>query len=347
LTDVHDGPTGPNHEPPIFVMGCPGSGNNLVALMLNAHSRISVFLGTHYYPLFARQWHRYGRFDRRRPSERLARDFLETLRVRDLGVQLPSLVEVMAELTTPSFEGVLQAVLRAHARRSGKTRSGERTSRHFAYLPQILERYPASPVIFTMRDPRDVAYFLVGSLGRSLEGICSDWTSAFDRCHEASRPVHVVRFEDLLTEPEPTVAGICSFLGEDFEPGMLDFYQHAPAHFHRIEHHRKLASALDPSMIGRHRGLDAATVAYIEDACARGMAEMNYPRSSPPSKVALSSGAARRRSLWRQITDRIRYLGTDAHRWRVALTSWKIRLRVWALYLLRLGFIRYPRSQAR
>lgn len=345
------GPAGPADaglEPPLFVMGCPGSGNNLVALILDAHSRISVFLGTHYYPLFASQRHRYGPLDRRGPSERLARDFLETLRVRNLGLVMPSTAEVMAELTAPSFEGVLEAFLRAHARRSGKPCPGERTSRHFAYLPQILERHPASPVIFTIRDPRDVACFLLGSLGRSLEGICRDWTSACERFREAPRPVHLVRFEDLLTEPEPTVAGICSFLDEDFEPGMLDFHQATPAHLHRIAHHRKLFSALDPSVIGRYRELDPAMIAYIEEACARGMEEMNYPRSSPSTKVALSSGVTRRRrSLRRQIIDRLRYLGTDAHRWRVALTTWKIRLRVWVLYLLRLGFIRYPRAQAR
>src|ERR1700681_4511642 len=47
-------------SPSIFVMGCQRSGTTLVARILDSHSRISIYPGTHYYLLFSADRHCYG-----------------------------------------------------------------------------------------------------------------------------------------------------------------------------------------------------------------------------------------------------------------------------------------------
>ena len=35
----------------------------------------------------------------------------------------------------------------------------------------------------------------------------------------------MVQYEDLVTHPEETLKSVCAFLGEDFEPRMLKYYE--------------------------------------------------------------------------------------------------------------------------
>lgn len=325
---------------PIFVMGCPDSGNNLLALMLNAHSNISIFLGTHYYPLFAPDRHRYGNLRNRKNAQWLVRDLAQTIRARDLDVDVPSADEVLHELTDGSFEGVLTAFLRVYARRHGKSRIGERTSRHFIYLQEILERYPTSPVVYTMRDPRDIAVNLREGLQTPFEITVLDWNRALRNYREAARPVHLVRYEKLVTRPEQTLQAVCDFLGENFEPQMLEFYRSTPQHFRRNPHHRKLASPLDTEDIGVYKQLTQKQLAFIEAGCASGMEYMGYAFSGHRPKTDAEIVAPAPPGFLTKVVNALRYYGLNRERWRLGFTRWKIVLRLRVRYIVGLGFLR-------
>lgn len=321
-------------------MGCPGSGNNLIALILDSHSKLSVFPGTHYYQLFHARRHLYGDLRRRPNVTRLVRDFTETLTVRELDLAVPSVDDVLDELSDSSFEGVFAAFTRAYARGRGKIRGGERTSRHFVFLPEILERYPESSVIYTVRDPRDVAFSGRASLRASLKAITDQWNLACRLFEEASRPVHLVRYEDLVSCPERTITEACAALGEEYEATMLDFHRSTPAHFRRIAHHEALTRPLNADAVGVFRQFESSEIALVESRCAVGMLAMGYTLTAPVDPGAAHTTRAQGRVAMGSLLDRLRYYGLDRERWRIGATNWKIGFRVWARYVSRLGFLR-------
>lgn len=318
-------------------MGCQGSGNNLVGLILSRHSRIAVYLGTHYYVLFSADRHRYGNLEKLSNLTRLVRDVVQMNDGRDEST--PTCGDVLAALVEPTFEGVLAAFLRSYAKTQGALRVGERTSQHYLYLREIQAGFPESPIIFTTRDPRDTAYTLRAGLGTGLSGSIRAWNTAFRRYREASRPVHLVRYEDLVREPERTIGGICAFLGERYEPDMLRFFERTPPRFHALPHHRKLFQPLDATAVGAFRQLSAEEIETIEASCAEGMEEWGYhsvaarPRRPPATEE-------RRRPLRSILIDRLRYYRLDRARWTKGVLRWKIILRVRTRYVLLLGFVR-------
>lgn len=324
--------------PPFFIMGCQGSGNNLVGLILARHSRISVYLGTHYYVLFAADRHRYGKLDKSSNLTRLVRDFAEISKGR--GVRAPEAEEILEALVEPTFEGVLTAFLRCHGRVAGAARVGERTSQHYLYLREILAGFPESPVIFMTRDPRDTAFTLRAGLGTGLDGSVRSWNRAFRSYVEAARPVHLVRYEDLVQRPVDTVEGICAFLGERYEPAMQRFFEQTPAHFQALPHHRRLFRPLDTTSVGVFRQLSAEEVETIEASCAEGMEAWGYPFTASRTERRRTRLVEPRGPTLGALTDRLRYYRWNWERWRPGLVRWKIVLRVRGRYILLLGFMR-------
>jgi hypothetical protein len=318
-------------------MGCQGSGNNLIGLILDRHPRISVYLGTHYYVLFGADRHRYGNLGKTANLARLVRDFQQVSKART--PTTPEAGEILAAVVEPTFEGVLAAFLRLYARHQGAARVGERTSQHYLYLRDIQEGFPGSPVIFTVRDPRDIAFTIRGGLGTGLSGSVRAWNEALRSYSESSRPVHLVRYEDLVQTPAEVVAGICAFLDERYEPAMLRFYERTPAHFRDQNHHRKLFQPLDARSVGEFSRMSREEIGAIESACAEGMQAMGYAFTIPASDRA-GMRLPRKRRGGGFLFDRLRYYGLNRGRRRLGLLRWKIVLRVRARYLLRLGFVR-------
>lgn len=324
-------------SPPFFVMGCQRSGTTLVARILDSHSRIAVYLGTHYYLLFGPDRHRYGDLRKSSNLMRLIDDLREDTRVR--GVNPPEAHEFLEALVAPTFEGVLTTFLHLYAQRQGKVRSSDKTPEHYFYLSEILEKFPESPVIFTMRDPRDAVLSIRKGMGTSLDGSIWAWSQAFLSYQRASRPVHLVRYEDLVRKPAETVEAMCAFLGERYEPTMFQYFEHTPVRFHTMSHHWKLFKPVDAGSIGNFRQMPTHEIERIEAACAAGMEAMGYPCTIFRPKV-VKIRAPKKRSLLNFLLDRLHYYRWDRARWRRGWCHWKRVLRVRARYWLMLGPLR-------
>ena len=193
-------------------MGCPRTGTTLVSQILDAHSRIAVCHETHFYGIFRPELRRYGDLRRRSSLDHLINDFREVISTQGVA-QPPSIEQIHDELAEPTFQGVLTAFLQAHARRQGKARGGDKTPGHYRYLPEILDRHASSPVIFLLRDPRDVVLSIYKAFGGSIKTSNLMWNSALSSYEGVSRPVHLVRYEDLVQKPAETVLLVTSKSG--------------------------------------------------------------------------------------------------------------------------------------
>ncbi|MBN1557827.1 MAG: sulfotransferase [Lentisphaerae bacterium] len=133
-----------------------------------------------------------------------------------------------------SYEAVCAAVYACYADRMHKAGAdviGEKNPPYTLCLDRLLASMPSARVIYMVRDPRDVVL--------SFQNVVFDLNSAAalayrwryynrkgleavsryrDRCL-------LLRFEDLLSQPETELRRICEFLSVPYSDGLLRFYE--------------------------------------------------------------------------------------------------------------------------
>ena len=154
--------------------------------------------------------------------------------------------------------GLFVAFLRAYADHRGRPVMGEKTPAHLAYVDTLMQWFPRGRVVHMLRDPRAV---YVSDLRRRRNKLRKPyswfarvpgllplvilaqtawvWRNAVGRLTVYSRRYpdryRVVRFEDLVREPETTLRGIYEFLGVPM-PGLATDVKVVSSGFRRGEH---------------------------------------------------------------------------------------------------------------
>jgi hypothetical protein len=136
-----------------------------------------------------------------------------------------------------SSQSIFDAILTTHARKRNKSRIGAKFPVHYAYTQQLLDWYPDSLIIHTTRLPKAVyasqaAKYLKGqksSIAKSYMrfrqfvhiNIQITWTARIHERLKALPNYRLVRYEDLVLEPEPTIRSLCDFVETEFRSDML------------------------------------------------------------------------------------------------------------------------------
>jgi hypothetical protein len=220
-------------DDPIFVVGVARSGTTLLSAMLSAHSRLDCGPESRF---FARLRHLDGPSRARLEDPPAwpgpAIDFIASLRnqghpVVDLfGLTLEE-IRAFLEERPPSIAAMLESLTLLHARRAGKARWIEKTPRHLLMTATLWRLWPAARVVRIVRDPRDVALSLAGlpfakdSVVGNLVRIDQDDRASRHAIAADGRAL-TLRYEDLVTGPERELRRVCDFVGEAWEPAMLD-----------------------------------------------------------------------------------------------------------------------------
>ena len=148
--------------------------------------------------------------------------------------------------TDRSDRAVFTELLRIYADHHGKPVIGEKTPAHINYADTLLHWFPGGRIVQMVRDPRGV---YVSELRRRWERPASvpyrqlkavpplfslfvilqvtwAWARAIDRHRDLAARFpdryRMVRFEDLVREPEGTLGGLFDFLGLPLEPKVFE-----------------------------------------------------------------------------------------------------------------------------
>lgn len=243
------GPVAALSAPIIFVTGASRSGTTMLARILGSHSSIMMFNEMHY---FGADWDPYDA-TREFSEQRLAALAGELLARQNHGLWQdgPSadecawgrrLVEDLPEGERGPAE-VFAAVLARLSADAGKTFPCEQTPRNIYYAERLLEIYPNARFVHIVRDPRAVLAsqknrWQVRRLGAPHVPISEVlrirvnyhpytmtnlWVKATDEALrlDGHARFKMVRFEDLAADAAGSIREVCSFLGLQFEPGML------------------------------------------------------------------------------------------------------------------------------
>jgi hypothetical protein len=112
-----------------------------------------------------------------------------------------------------------------NARQQGCGNILEKTPRHIWHVDYIRRKYSGTKFILTTRDGRDT----VASLYERTKDIDASLTRYQDDSILTLRQMdlddtYLVRHEELIQDPSGSIGDICSWLGLDFEPEILQFY---------------------------------------------------------------------------------------------------------------------------
>ena len=280
--------TAPVEFKPIFICGCQRSGTTALAVMFDRHSGIAVPRETQFFNVFAP-------VDRRKRLPRSHEDLLaramENYYISRVGVTYEEVLPLFRERDA-TYANMLRAILLAYGRQQGKRRVAEKSCGHLHHVPELLEAYPKSRIICILRDGRDV----VRSLQRvpwaqsaPLPRLCYTWIRAA-RCGqrwERELPLDrftVVRYEDLMTNPQGELERLCQFVGEQFEPAQLaESTSAGPVQECEAEWKAKAKTAPDPQRVAAwRRSDDHEAIARMVCHMGSTLRACGYPDAQPP-----------------------------------------------------------------
>lgn len=211
-------------QDPIFIVGSPRSGTTLLMNMLNRHPSIRLCEESYYFYYVYARHDSFGDLSAPINRRRLVDRYLAIDRINQLGLDHNALSETLMR-EGDSYKSFFTSLMHFYAMQAGKPRFGDKTPRHAFYSEILCEWYPDCKLILLVRDPRDVvASRLRMPLGSSsVLANARTWLSctlAAERCSHRDNYL-LVRYEQLVNEPEAELKRITAFLGEEYSPAML------------------------------------------------------------------------------------------------------------------------------
>jgi hypothetical protein len=231
---VADTPAGTTGGKPIFIVGPMGSGTTLLRLIVDSHDNIAIAQETSIMRAYlAHKWipfHRHG-------GDWYGR----------LGWSDEELDARMREFYGGMFE--------RFASQHGKKRWGDKTPWHAWHIREINRLFPDAVILATVRHPGAVAASVSGRFRLGWGGAVNHWinteTELVQRGRELGDRLLMVRYEDLVLDPETTLREVFDWLGEPWSDRLL---AHHEVHSERgtprkVEGATRSDEAIDPSRI--------------------------------------------------------------------------------------------------
>jgi hypothetical protein len=220
--------TGTSRAPAPFVVGVGRSGTTLLRLMLDAHPELAIPPETHFAPDVIAACRSRGR-----SPERVAETFTTESRWGDFDVDADALLERLRGLRRLDGGDALRAFYELYAEGRGKPRWGDKTPIYVTKMREIGGALPEARFVHVIRDGRDVALsrWKRAVKGRApAEKVARTWRRRINKARKQARDLpHYaeVRYEDLVTDTEPTLRRVCDLCDLDFDPVMLRYYEDA------------------------------------------------------------------------------------------------------------------------
>ncbi|HEY1933577.1 MAG TPA: sulfotransferase [Acetobacteraceae bacterium] len=263
---------------PFFIIGAGRSGTTLLRLILTGHSRLHIPPETWFLQPLVRELPLRGVLtlaQRQRAIEIMVRHE----RWDDLGVGEEEFRRLADVLEQPALVDLIDIVYRRLLSLSAKVRVGDKTPHYFAIVPELAMLYPTAKFIHLIRDGHDVAISWIDAGWERYYEPGFEWPRAMACLGHHPDSVLTVRYEDLMRQPETTVRRICAFLGEIFEPGMLDWQDRAELVAPRDRHlHARLPQPLSETSVAVWRRRLSAMECFAMEACLyQGLLAAGYP----------------------------------------------------------------------
>jgi hypothetical protein len=221
---------------PIFIVGAMGSGTTLLRLMLDSHENIAIPPETG----FMRGY-----------------DALRFTPFKWSGRNWTGRLGWSEEELDEELHALYDRLFMRYAEQHGKRRWGEKTPLHTWHIADMARLFPDAQFVAMVRHPYGSISSNMTRFRSRLARASSQWTQP---CRElaaqtARRPDRFVmlRYEDLVLEPEPLLRELLDWLGEPWSPSVLEHHAVQPQRGGRkvVEGRSRVDDPIDVSRIAK------------------------------------------------------------------------------------------------
>ena len=220
-----------------FLVAFPRSGTTLLHTMLAAHPDIEVLEEKSLFAPLHQDW------------------------------ASPGSLEALAEINAAQIQDartIYRQEMSQHRREPTRRLVIDKLPLNLAYLFLIYRLFPSVPVIFLQRNPFDaciscyfqafeleasMAYFL--DIGKTVNYYDAVMNVAIPSMDQIGNPLHVVRYEDLVTAPRQQLTTLVEFLGLEMHDRVLDHRSHAGSESSNTPSYEQVYEPLYERSIGR------------------------------------------------------------------------------------------------
>jgi len=217
---------------PLFIFGFERSGTTLLSMMVGAHPKIAVPLSpTGLWYRYAARLDEYDGLDDRESITRIVEDLRREERIQMWDEEL-MVQELIPRTKLSSYASVVEAFHAAYAAKKGKPFWASIDISTLYMMDQANSWFPGAKFLHIVRDGRDVAL----SHETYKYGLATTTEVADHWAHDLQtnmkmggmidpKRYKVIRYEDLVMDPQTTLNEICAFIGVEYSDAMLDYPQ--------------------------------------------------------------------------------------------------------------------------
>ena len=283
-----------------FLMCSERSGSNLITKVINGHPDVCGPFPSHMFRMFCINYYRYGDLQVDSNWETLLTDaafYMDRIFSNwKSKITLDILRERVKERTLAAIGRV---VYEYEAEANGKKRLFVKENHTYSFAAYLLSHFPEAKFVYNVRDARDMAATWK-RLQKKLPRLPKDsgvqtaapiWKTdqaesikLLSYLRDIGRGL-LVRFEDLITEPEVQAQRICDFLGIPYSPQMFEFHKDPLVVQNAMWN--DAWSDMQRPMQSDNRGfykelLSELEIRYVEAVCAKEMEYFGYQRDFDP-----------------------------------------------------------------
>lgn len=272
-------------RPPLFLLGSQRSGTTMLRLMLNNHANIAIPHESAFITIYFKKVQSYGDLSQRDNARRLLEDVMQHPLVQR--GELVSDPEAVLSHPIATYRDFVEAIFRAYVDSLGKPRWGDKTPFYTADIDIIRRIFPDAKIVHLVRDGRDVVLSQksIEWMSGNLPKLVQDWQWKTTIAHKVGAVMGEdfleIRYEDLVRRPEQVLRVICDFLGEAYDPAMLEYSDSAQnvVPQESLKWHRNSVKPPDPSQLDKwKKGLTKAERILFEQLAGETLDLFGYER---------------------------------------------------------------------
>lgn len=220
--------------PMFFIIGRPRSGTTLLRVLFEAHPKVTIPPES---PFIINLCKKYGKVTSW--NETVINEFCDDLfkqRYFDKWLigraeLLENLLRVKGEVT---FQDMVRQVCLSYTSVFDKKEIqliGDKNPAYSLFAGRIHKLFPDAKIIHITRDYRDnyLSLINVNFEVPIVPLVVYRWKFAYKRMQKLKKRhpelVYSLKYEDLATDPENQFSKLCTFLGIDYDPSVMSFYQ--------------------------------------------------------------------------------------------------------------------------
>lgn len=272
---------------PIFIVGVHRSGTTLLRFMLSSHSRIYIPPESDFIPYF------FGSNPYADLTDKQIQKIVNIIFSRYRFVEVwkgepPSLEYFLSHMPDRKPASFLNVLYRTYASQNGAVRWGDKTPIYASYVSLIHEIFPDAQFIHIIRDPYDSAISLLEKYEKNEFHIdiyfaAQNWVRRITEARSSAsfltaNHYYELKYEDLVRTPDIELKRICEFIGECFEPAMLQ-PQNLASKLIKPDSHffANVREPINLASIGRGRiGLTNRDKRLIDNVASELMIDLGY-----------------------------------------------------------------------